>query len=174
MKVGRHGLREHLRLLIPMFILITGVWILRMIFAIAGSPAWLVRITSVTTATSAALLLAVLALHARKFGGYASVVLSAFLINLWSEFLIIAAIAFSVITRIPNIYSAPEYSIPGNDPSHLRHIYAHLTFGVGTGTLVGAAFGSLLLMILRSLLPVEPPIAAPGEEIPRRSTTPDR
>ncbi len=153
MKIGQHGMRDHLRLLVPMFTLIAGVWILRMILSAADSPFWLIRVTSVTTATSAAMLLAVLVLHARRFGGYASVVVLAFFLNLWSQFLIIAAIIFSVWTGTQNIYAAPEFSFQGNDPSHLRHIYAHLTFGVGTGTLVGAAFGSLLLKILRFLLP---------------------
>jgi hypothetical protein len=153
MKIGQHGMRQHLRLLLPMFTLIAGVWILRIILSAANSPSWVIRVTSVTTATSAALLLAVLVVHARRFGGYASVVVLAFLLNLWSQLLIIAAIVFSVWTGIQNIYAAPEYSFPVNDPSHLRHIYAHITFGVGTGTLVGAAFGSLLLKILRHLLP---------------------
>ena len=156
MRIGKHGLREHIRLLTPLLALIAAVWALRMILAAADSPAWLVRVVSVTTATSAALLLAVLLIHAKRFGSYASVVVSALLLHLWANLLIVAAIVFSNITAIENIYTAPEYGIPGDDPSHLRHIYGHLTYGVGTGTLLGSAFGCLLLLLLRMLLPNRP------------------
>ncbi len=154
MRIGKHGLRDHIRLLAPLLALIAAVWTLRMILAAANSPKWLVHLVSVTTTTSAALLLAVLLIHAKRFGGYASVVVSALLLNLWAEFLIVSAIVFSSVTSIQNIYTAPEYTIPGDDPAHLRHIYGHLTYGVGTGTLLGSAFGCLLLLLLRMLVPI--------------------
>ncbi len=157
MRIGKHGVRDHIRLLFPLFGLIAGVWVLRMILAAAHSPAWITHITSVTTASSAALLLAVLLIHARRFGGYTSVVVAALLLSVWTEILIVAAIIFSTQTGIQNIYTAPEYSIPGDDPAHLRHIYGHLTYGIGTGTLVGAASGCLLLLLLRALLPNQSP-----------------
>lgn len=153
MKIGKHGVRDHLRLLLPLFGLIAGVWALRIILSAADSPAWIIRITSVTTATAAAILLAVLLIHLRQFGGYTNVVVAALLLNLWSQVLIVAAIVFSVFSRIKNVYIAPEYSIPGEPDSHFRHIYGHLTFSLGTGILVGAAFGCLLLLILRLFLP---------------------
>ncbi len=156
MRIGEHRLREHIRLLAPLFALIAGVWALRMILAAANSPAWIVRLTSVTTATSAALLLAVLLLHAHRFGGYASVVVTALLLNIWAELLISGAILFTIVTGIQDIYTAPEYSIPGHESSHLRHLYGHLTYGIGSGTLLGAAFGCLLLFLLRTLLPNKP------------------
>lgn len=156
MRIGEHRLREHIRLLAPLFALIAGVWVLRMILAAADSPSWIIRVTSVTTATSVALLLAVLLLHARRFGGYASVVVTALLLNLWAELLICGAIVFTIVTGIQTIYTAPEFSIPGAESAHLRHVYGHLTYGIGTGTLLGAAFGCLLLLLLRALLPNKP------------------
>lgn len=156
MRIGEHRLREHIRLLAPLFALIGGVWALRMILAAADSPAWIIRLTSVTTATSVALLLAVLLLHMRRFGGYASVVVTALLLHLWAELLICGAIFFTILTGIRNIYTAPEYSIPGAESAHLRHIYGHLTYGIGYGTLLGSAFGCLLLLLLRTLLPNKP------------------
>jgi hypothetical protein len=108
---------------------------------------------SVTTATAVAILLAVVMIHLRKFGGYPNVVAASFLLNIWAQILIIAAIAFSVLTQIPNIYAAPEHSVAGHDPYHLNHMYGQLTFGIGTGTLVGAAGGCLLLFLLRKLVP---------------------
>jgi hypothetical protein len=163
MRIGNHGLRDHIRLLGPLLALIAGVWALRMILAAADSPAWLVRVISVTTATSAALLLAVVLIHAKRFGGYASVVVSAFLLHLWADLLIVAAIVFTNVTGIGNIYTAPEYGIPGDDPSHLKHIYGHLTYSVGIGTLLGSAFGCLLLLLLRTLLPNRPSQSSWGD-----------
>lgn len=149
MKIGKHGLRDHLRLLAPLFGLIAGVWALRIIVAAAKSPHWVTRVTSVTTAVAVTVLLAVLLIHYKRYGGYASVVVAALLLNLWSQLLVVAAILFSYSTGSENVYSAPEYSLPGDELSHLKHVYAHLTFGVAVGTLVGAIFGCLLLALLR-------------------------
>ncbi len=156
MKIGKHGLRDHARILAPLFCLIAGIWGLRIIFAAANSPAWIIHITSVTTATSVAVLLAVLLIHLRQFGGYTSVVVAALLLNAWSQLLVVAAIEFTAVTHLMNVYAAPEYSIPGRTEAHLEHIYGHLTFGIGIGSLVGAAFGCLLLLILRVLMPAHP------------------
>jgi len=153
MKIGGHGMREHIRLLAPLFVFIAAVWFLRWILAAAGSPGWLVLMISVTTATAVAILLAVVMIHFRKFGGYPNVVVASFLLNIWAQLLIIAAIAFAVLTNMPNIYSALEHSVAGYDPNHYSHMYGQLTFGIGTGTLVGAAGGCLLLFLLRRMIP---------------------
>jgi len=153
MKSRKRGLRAHTRLLLPLFGLIAAVWLLRIIFHAAGTPPWITRLTSVSVATATALLLAVLFIHFRRFGGYASVVMSAFLLTVWEELLIVAAIVVSAQTGTINVYTVPEYSIPLKDPGHIKHIYGHLTYGIGFGTLAGAAMGSLLLWLLRKLDP---------------------
>ena len=67
-------------------------------------------------------------------------------------FAFIAAIAFTALTNVQNVYSAPEYSFGGG---YLRHILGHLIGGVVFGTLVGSAMGSLLLWMLRRFTPKE-------------------
>lgn len=153
MRINGHALREHFRLFAPLFILIAAVWALRLILSAAGSPEWLTRMVSVTAATSAAVLLAALVVHVRRFGSYANVVVASLLLNAWAEILITLAILVSVLTGTVNVYSAPEYSFPSNDPHHLRHMYAHLTFGVGVGALVGSGVGCLMLWLLRRISP---------------------
>ena len=153
MKVGGHGMREHNRLPRPLFVVIAAVWLLRLIVAAAGFPGWLLLIVSVTIATAVAIMLAVVMMHFRNFGGYPNVVVASFLLNIWAQILIIAAIAFAVLTDIGNIYTAAEHTVPGHDPHHINHMYGQLTFGIGTGTLVGAAGGCLLLYLLRVLIP---------------------
>ncbi len=150
MNVEGLSLRDHIRLLAPLFGLIAAVWLLRLVLAAAGAPGRLVGVVSVTAAVAVSVLLAVLLIHIRRAGSYANVVFSVVLLVLWEEVLIVAAIAFAVLTGSGNVFTAPEYSFPHTNPSQLRHIVGHLTFGVGLGTLFGSAMGCLLLWILRA------------------------
>ena len=151
MKIDNHRLREHIRFLMPLFGLIAAVWLLRLVMDKAGAPLAHVKIVSVTVATAASILLAVLLIHFKAFGSYASVVTAAFLLELWSQLLICGAIAFSALTGTTNIYSAPEFSFHA---SPRAHIFGHLTGVLGFGTLFGAAMGCLLLWLLRRIVPV--------------------
>ena len=153
MKIGGHGLGEHLRLLAPLFWLIAGVWALRLVLAAAGAPFPLVRACSVSVTGAVAILLAVILIHIRRFGGYVNVAVAAFLLECCLQLLIVAAIAFAALTGIQNIYTAPEFSFRLSSLTH--HMVGHLTFGIGVGTLMGTAMGSLLLWLLRRLVPVK-------------------
>ncbi len=153
MRIGGHRVREHIRMLSPAFVLVMGVWILRWIIAAAGTPIWLTRLASVTVATTVAVLLSAILIHVRRFGNYVSVVVASLLINVWAQGLIIVSILFSIVTGKTNIYTLPEFSLPGAYASQWGHIHGHLTLGVGVGTLVGAAVGCLLLWLLRTLVP---------------------
>ena len=150
MRIGGHGLRDHIRLLMPLFGLIAAVWFLRLVMDKAGAPSAQVRMVSVTVATAASILLAVLLIHFKAFGSYASVAVAAFLLELCSQLLICGAIAFSVLTRTTNIYTAPEYSPRAGQ---MAHIMGHITFGLGLGSLFGAGMGCLLLWLLRLIVP---------------------
>jgi hypothetical protein len=153
MKIAGHGLRDHIRLLMPLFGLIAAVWLLRMVLDKAGTPPAIVRMVSVTVAGAASVLLAVLLIHFKAFGGYANVAAAAFLLELWEQLLICGAIAFSALTGTANIYTAPEYSFHSGP---VRHIVGHLTGALGFGALFGAAMGCLLLWMLRRIVPVAP------------------
>ena len=154
MKVCGRSLRDHLRLLAPLFALIAVVWALRWILDEAGFPHGLVRAFSVTGATSLAILIAVWLIHRRGFGSYPNVVAVSFLLVVFSQVIIVLAILFSVIGKNENVFTEPEFSIVGDDPYHVRHIIGHLTFGIGAGMLFGAAMGCLMLWLLRMLVPI--------------------
>lgn len=156
MKIGDHSLREHLRMLFPLFGFIAAIWLLRMLLDAAGAPRWLVRTFSVSGASSLAIVLAVLLIHVRQFGSYSNVFVTSLFLVAWRELLVTLAIIISLISGIENIYTAPEFSAPGEDPYHIRHIIGHLTFGIGAGTLLGGAMGCLLLWLLRKLVPARP------------------
>src|SRR3974377_2418833 len=146
MNFGEHGARGLFRLLGPAFVIVAAVWLFRLIIAAAGTPHWLARMISVTVAATVSVLLSVVLIHVRRFGGYATVVVASLLINVWAQVLIILSILVSILTKTENIYSAPEFSYGLNQWAHL---YAHLTSGIGAGTLVSAAEGCLFLWLLR-------------------------
>ncbi len=153
MRIGEHRVREHIRLLIPAFVLVTGVWLLRMIVWSAGTPIGLTKLLSVTVTTMASVLLSVILIHSRRFGGYASVVVASLCLNVWAQVLIILSILYTISTGKINVYAAPEFTLPGNATGQWPHLYGHLTFGIGVGSLLGAAVGCLLLWLLRTLVP---------------------
>jgi hypothetical protein len=153
MNIGGYGLREHFRLLAPLYGLVAAVWLLRLVLNELGAPRGLVRVVSVNAATALSILIAVGLIHFQGVGGYLNVILASFLLVVWEELLIISAVTFSVLTHTMNVYTRPEYSFPGEDPNHLKHILGQLTFGIGAGTLYGAATGCLLLFLLRRLVP---------------------
>jgi hypothetical protein len=152
MKIGGHSLREHIRLLGPLFGLIGAVWILRLIVAAADSPPQIIRIVSVTTATAFSIILAVLLFQSRNIGGYINVFVASLMLNLWAQLLIIGSILFAMLTHTENIYTSHKYFPAEAEGATWRHIYIHLTSGMGMGTLVGAVVGFLMLWLLRTLV----------------------
>jgi len=153
MKIGDHSLSEHLRLLVPLFVFIAGVWVLRLLLHEMAVLHALVHVLSITVATAIALLFAVILIHVRRFGSYPSVILATVLVVSWAQVLIVLAIIFSVATGTENIFTLPEFSMPGDDPRHLKHILGHLSFGIGGGALIGSFFGCLILWMLRRVVP---------------------
>ncbi len=162
MKIGDHGLRDHLRLLAPMFGLIAAVWALRWIADLASAPHGLVRGLSVSVAGAVAVLVAVVLIHFKRFGGYTSVVVSTFLLILWEQVLIVLAILIAIATSTENIYTVPEF---GFGETHLHHIAGHMTYGLGFEGIFGAAMGCGLLWVLRRFVPPEPSTSKSGRHI---------
>lgn len=152
MNICERGLRDHLRLLAPLFGFIAVVWALRWALDAAGAPHGLVRVFSVTGAIPLAILIAVWLIHTRGFGSYPNVVVATLLLVIFGQMLIIIGVLFSVITGIENVFTHPDFSVP-DDPYHVRHILGQLTFGIGAGTLFGVATGCLMLWLLRMLVP---------------------
>jgi len=153
MTAGSLGLRDHVRLLAPLFALIAAVWALRLVLDAAGAPNGIVRLSSVTVSGAVSALLAVFLMHFRRLGRYPNVIVATILLVFWAQLLIVLAIAFAAVSGIQNVFVAPTYSPHGSGP--LPHIAGHLTFGLGFGILVGSAMASLTLWTLRRLVPVE-------------------
>jgi hypothetical protein len=152
MNICGRGLRDHIRLVAPLFGLITLVWALRWALDAAGASQSLVRVFSVTGTTSLAVLITVWLIHTRGFGSYPNVVIASLLLVVYEQVLIVLAILFSVVSKIDNVYTRREYSMP-DDPGHVRHIVGQLTFGIGAGLLLATATGCLMLWLIKRLVP---------------------
>jgi len=152
MTICGRGLRDHIRLLAPLFGFIAIVWAVRWALDAAGLAHGVVRYFTVTGATSLSVLIAVWMIYTRRFGSYPNVVMASLLLSVFEQMLIILAIAFSVLSGIQNVFTEPEFSMP-DDPHHIKHIIGHLTFGIGAGMLFGAATGCLMLWLIRMLVP---------------------
>ena len=152
MKISGRTLTEHLQLLTPLIGMIGAVWGLRLVLHFLGAPVWLVRLFSVSLIVPVAILLMVLLVHFKRFGGYTNVVVSSFILALWSQILIVAAILFAVLTETSNIYTIPEFSLT-DDPNHTRHILGHLTSVLGAETLISSVMGCIVLFMLRRTNP---------------------
>ena len=132
------GLRDQVRLLVPLFVLIAAVWALRLVLDASGAPSGIVRLSSVTVAGAVSVLLAVVLMHFRRLGRYSNAIVATILLVFWAQLLIVLTIAFAAVTGVQNVFAAPQYSPPhGSGP--LPHIAGHLTFGLGFGILVGSA-----------------------------------
>ena len=153
MTISGRTLGEHIQLLTPLFGLIAAVWVLRWSLYQIGVPLSFVRFFSVTAIVPICILLGALLIHVKRFGGYVNAVVATVLLVLWSQFLIVAAIMFAVVTGFENVYTLPEFSVPGTDPDHIRHIWGQLTFGIGFESLSGSLVGCLFLFMLRRLSP---------------------
>lgn len=164
MIISGRSLRAHIRLLTPLFGVIAAVWVLRVVAgSVPGTPHWILAPLSMSIAVPVCIILATLLIHSQSFGGYTSVVLSSILLVVWGQLLVVAAVVFTVMTGIVNVYTLPEYSIP-DDPFHTRHIVGHLTFGIGLESLVGSLMGFLILFMLRRTTPRPSP---PAEKAPK-------
>jgi hypothetical protein len=146
MRIGGQRLRDHVRLLTPLLVLIASVWALRLVLFAAGAPRMLLHIVSVTVAGAFCTMLVAIMIHTRRFGSYTNVVAACFLLSCWQQLLITSAILFTCLTGVQNVYSVSEFSFAESTWAHLA---GHLTFGIGSGTILGAVMGCVVLWMLR-------------------------
>lgn len=149
MKVNGRTLSEHLRLLKPFFWVLALVWALRYVVALAGGPTWLVRSFSLIFLAPILIAVMVLVVHIRRFGGYSNVIVATFLLTFFVHLLIASGI---LLTETMGIERVMRPSVRHAPPT-LTHAIGHLTFGLGMGTILGAALASILLFVLRMVVP---------------------
>jgi hypothetical protein len=92
-----------------------------------------------------------IAVHIRKFGAYRQLFGLVLVQNVLSHLLIASAIALSIVTAKPNIFTAPEVS-GGGDGATWVHVAAHAIAGPLVAVFAWL-FGCLILFVIRKLKP---------------------
>ena len=147
MRISGRRLSEHLRLCLPYIGIVSTVWAMRLLADALGAPLAAVQAISVTLSVGICLILLVVQIHLRRFGGYGSVFLFSLILNAWAQILICSSVAFAWLTGTSNIYTHARFLMSKTDLP--MHIYGQLTFALGYLTLVAAAAACLILFLLR-------------------------
>lgn len=137
---------EYLAFQKPFLILLAAVGLARLGLSLAGLPNVSVRWLSMNAVLWIAIVYYGVAVHTRRFGSYKQLLpLIVFQVALFHSIAILGILL--TIAGLPNIYGAPEYSVP----NQWLHIAAHLTIGMVAASLLLWGFASLVLLVTKKL-----------------------
>lgn len=150
MKIFGKTLGEYVRFQKTFLILILAVGLARLALSLAGAPNSTVRWLSMTIVLLAGVIYA--GINAPRAGfGYRHllpvVVLQAALVN----GITIVGILIAIATGHDNIFTAPEFSPPGNEGRGAFHVFGHVAFGTGIGSLLSWGISSLVMWVAKKL-----------------------
>lgn len=138
---------EYIRFQIPFLIAITVVGLLRLVLSITGQPDSVVKFASMTVVGFAGIVYYGVRVRPSGFGSYRHLIPLIFNQGLIANGIAVLGIALAVM-GMPNIYDVVEFRPPfARDASPLAHALSHLLFGTTLGTLVGWAFGSIVMAL---------------------------
>ncbi len=147
-------LSEYVAFQKPVLILITAVWLLRLVLSMAGLSVSGVRFVSVTGVLILASLYYGWAVADKGFGSYKQLYALNLIQGLFSQTLIALAIVLAIVIGRDNVYTLPEFYPPsaGNDPMGMPtdgksfgHAIAHIVLA---GAIVGPLIGWLLSSVV--------------------------
>lgn len=148
MKIFGKTLGEYVRFQKPFLILILAVGLVRLALTLSGAPNSAVRWLSMTVVLLAGVIYA--GIKAPRAGlGYRHLlpvmVLQAALLN----GITIVGILIAISTGHDNIFTSPEFSPPGNEGRGAFHVFGHVLFGTGIGSLLSWGLSSLVMWITK-------------------------
>lgn len=132
----------------PLLVATAVVGIGRLALSLGGAPNTTARWASVTVISLIAFLAYGVLAHTRGFGTYKHLLPLCLNQNVVAHGIVMAAIALSIVTGQPNIFSAPEYS-GGGDGRNWTHFFAHAVIGMGAFTIIGWGFASLAMAVTK-------------------------
>jgi len=139
---------EYLAFQKPFLILLAAVGLARLGLSLAGLPNVSVRWLSMNAVLWIATVYYGVAVHTRRFGSYKQLLpLIVFQVALFHSIAILGILL--TIAGLPNIYGAPEYSVP----NQWLHVAAHLTIGMVAASLLLWGFASLVLLVTKKSSP---------------------
>jgi hypothetical protein len=155
------SLSEYLKLQLPILILITVVWGVRLGLSLAGVADGGARFASVTTTVALGALYYGWLL-AKAGGSFKHLYAMCLIQGLYSQVLVAAAIALAISTGQDNLYTVPEYYPPSQggagpfppDGKNWVHAIAHIVIpGFIVLPIGGWILGSLVMLALRRSSP---------------------
>jgi hypothetical protein len=157
------SLSEYVAFQKPILILITAVWLVRLVLSMAGMPVSGVRFVSVTGVLVLAALYYGWAVGRKGFGSFKQLYGLNLIQGVFSQTLIALAIVLGMAMGQDNIYTIPEFYPPsaGNDPlglptdgKNLGHAIAHVVVaGAIVIPIAGWLMGSLVHLATRKSSP---------------------
>jgi hypothetical protein len=144
MKIFGKPLGEYVRFQKTFLILILAVGLARLALSLAGAPNSTVRWLSMTIALLVGVVYA--GIKAPRSGfGYRHLLPVVFLQAVLVNGITIIGILIAVATGQDNIFTAPEFSPPGDEGRGAFHVFGHVVFGTGIGSLISWALSSLVM-----------------------------
>jgi hypothetical protein len=148
MKIFGKNLGDYIGFQKPFLILILVVGLARLSLSLAGAPSSSLRWLSMTVVALAGVVYA--GIKATRSGlGYRHLLPPLFLQAALSNGIAIIGILIAIATGHDNIFTAPEFSPPGEGGRAAFHVFGHVVFGTGIGTLLSWGIASLVLFIAR-------------------------
>ncbi len=148
MKIFGKTVGEYIHFQKLFLILILAVGLARLALSLAGMPNGAVRWLSMTIVVFAGVIYA--GVKAARAGfGYRHLLPVAFLQALLSNGIAIAGILIAIATGNDNIFTAPEFGGSVEDGRGAFHVFGHVAFGTGLGSLITWGIASLVLWITR-------------------------
>jgi hypothetical protein len=146
MKIFGKTLGEYIRFQKPFLVLILVVGLARLALSLAGAPNSAVRWLSMTMVLLAGVIYAGVMAPRAGFG-YRHLLPVVFLQAALVNGITIVGILIAIATGHDNIFTAPEFSPPGDEGRGGFHVFGHVAFGTGIGTLLSFAISSLVRWI---------------------------
>lgn len=153
------SLSEYVAFQKPILILITAVWLLRLVLSMAGVSVSGAKFVSVTGVLVLGALYYGWAVGQRGFGSFKQLYGLNLIQGVFSQTLVAIAIVIAIMVGQDNIYTIPEFYPPsqGNDPlglppdgKNFGHAIAHIVLaGAIFVPIIGWLLGSLVLLVSR-------------------------
>ncbi|MGH9322635.1 MAG: hypothetical protein ACRD3V_22455 [Vicinamibacteria bacterium] len=146
MKIFGKSLGEYLRFQKPILIAILVVGLLRLILSLAGLPIGTVRWLSMTLVVLIGVIYYGIQVPRTGFGTYRHLLPLVFVQAALSNGIAILGILIAMVTGQDNVFTSPEFGGQG-----AFHLFGHVVFGTGIGSILSWAIASLVMFITKKV-----------------------
>jgi hypothetical protein len=148
MQVFGKSLSGYIRFQKPILIAILVVGLLRLILSLAGVPVGTVQWLSMTVVALVGAIYYGIRVPMSGFGSYRHLLPLVVIQSALANGIAIAGILIALATGQQNIFTAPEF---GGESQNAFHLFGHVVFGIGIGSILSWGISSLVMLITRKL-----------------------